>query len=553
MRDLVIKIITKFSFKNISIKNRIVITYSFLILVFVATLSILSYTSSTKIIKDKSIKYTLGILEQIRNNVDINLEQIDLASYLIFSNPDILSTLKNIDGYKSGSNASKNFTVDKLMSDVVFSRRDIDSITIYNNDGARISTSIIFPEVSVEQIEKNAIEKDGRFAWLGYDDKMGVLTAVRQIRDMEMKPVGFLAMNIKESSVKKVCSEQVRNMNGQIYVVSGDGIILSGSNSSALGQKVDDSIMNKIEMHKVSNMVDKVRGQESIIAYYPSRINDWGYIGVIPMTEITKEAAVVRNMTIISSLVAIILFIIVSYRLAVGLTGPLKQIAGQMKKANITDWSPQLIYEGRNEIAYLTKEFNRMVLRINTLVGEVVEQKYRQSRQELKALQSQINPHFLYNTLEIVNWMARVKNVPEIADIVKALSDMMRYITSYKEEIVPIEKEIEYIQHYCLIQMARYKDKFDVIYSIEEELLDFDIPKLTLQPIIENAILHAFKGIKEKGRIRITGIITENKVRLQIIDNGKGMDQDTINKMLYEEGTSSDGSHTGIGVSNVNR
>ncbi|HEY5585874.1 MAG TPA: sensor histidine kinase, partial [Ruminiclostridium sp.] len=207
----------------------------------------------------------------------------------------------------------------------------------------------------------------------------------------------------------------------------------------------------------------------------------------------------------------------------------------------------------KDEVAYLSREFNRMVVRINDLVDEAVEQKSRFSRQELKALQSQISPHFLYNTLEIVNWMARTRDVPEIVEIVKALSDMMRYITSHSEEIVTVEKELEYLKMYCLIQKYRYKDKFTVFYEVEDDILDFCLPKLTLQPIIENAIVHAFNGVRREGKIIITGNIVGDRVRLQIIDNGKGIDNAQIESMLKNENISSVPNHVGIGVSNVNQ
>lgn len=540
-------------FKNISIKNKLVLSYSILILIFVTTLSISSYLSSTKIISEKSVNYTIGILEQIRNNIDINLEQIDLATYLIFSNPDILSILKNSSEYFNASNASEKFYIDKLMADVVFSRRDIYSITVFDNKGARIDTNFYNPDVPFAEVTRKSIEKDGKMAWLNTDRKVSVIPAVRQIRDMDMRPVGFMEINIKENSIKKICSDQIRQMEGQIYVVNEDGIIISGNDSTYVNKKVDSNILERMKQDKPGYMVDTINNKKSIIAFYPSRINDWQYIGIIPMKNVTEDAAVVRNVTIISSLAAIILFIIVSYYLAKGLTGPLNLIAGQMKLANIKDWSPQINYEGRDEIAYLTEEFNQMVVRINNLVDEVVEQKSRQSRQELRALQSQINPHFLYNTLEIVNWMARTRDVPEIAEIVKALSDMMRYITSHKEEIVTVEKEIEYIKMYCLIQMNRYRDKFTVEYEIEEDVLDYSIPKLTLQPIIENAIIHAFNGVKRDGRIQVTGCVIDSRLRLQIIDNGRGIEQCEIERMLNSESHSSDCNHAGIGVNNVNR
>ena len=539
--------------KNVSIKNKLFFSYGILFLIFVTTLSTVSYLNSTRIITDKSVNYALGMLEQIRNNIDINLEQIDLVSYVVFSNNSMLKVLKNSDEYFTSADSALKYSIDKLLADVVFSRRDIYSITIFDNKGRRIDTNPYSPNVPFEEVKKKAVEKDGKMAWLSTDKKFSLIPIVRQIRDMDMNPVGFMQINIRESSFNNICSEQIKNMNGLIFIENENGSIISGNDSTYIGTQINEKIYEKTKLKEPGYIIDYIDNVKSIVAFYPSRVNGWQCVGIIPMNKVTADAELVRNIILISSVIAIILFIILSYYLARGVTNPLKIIAGEMKNANISDWTPKVSFEGKDEVAYLSREFNRMVVRINDLVDEAVEQKSRFSRQELKALQSQISPHFLYNTLEIVNWMARTRDVPEIVEIVKALSDMMRYITSHSEEIVTVEKELEYLKMYCLIQKYRYKDKFTVFYEVEDDILDFCLPKLTLQPIIENAIVHAFNGVRREGKIIITGNIVGDRVRLQIIDNGKGIDNAQIESMLKNENISSVPNHVGIGVSNVNQ
>ena len=540
------------SLKQVSVKHKFVIYYSVLMIAFVTILSTYAYANSVKILRDKSIGYTLGIIEQIRNNIDISLSQIDLTTYLVFANRDIQDILKNTQAYFTASDSSKKYTIDKLLTDVVFSRRDIHSISLFDKEGNRIDTNFTRPDIGFDVISAKADELDGKIAWLPYSKSVSIIPAVRQIRDMEMHLLGYMEINIFESSISKICSNQLLNMEGNVYVVNRNGIIMSGNDTSLLGQSMNGDIKSQLVVGKSGYFIEDIAGKSTIVMYYPSRVNDWQFVGMIPMASLTKDTAYLRNIIFLSSLITIALFIFFSHFISVSLTGPLKQITEQMKKAKIRDWSPQINYKGRDEIAFLTMEFNSMVLRMNSLVDKVIEQKSYLNIQEMKALQSQINPHFLYNTLEIVNWMARARNAKEIVDIVLALSDMMRYITSHAEDIVTVEKELEYVRKYCLLQHARYLDKFSVEYDVDEDVLDCSVPKLSLQPIIENAILHAFDGMKNGGEIHITGKVYDKKIRLQIIDNGKGIDPETIRRMMDQQPIPN-GTHVGIGVGNVDR
>lgn len=228
-----------------------------------------------------------------------------------------------------------------------------------------------------------------------------------------------------------------------------------------------------------------------------------------------------------------------------------------MRDVKIKEWTPRMHYEGNDEIAFMSESFNEMVTRINTLIEELYEQKYRQKKHELQALQAQINPHFLNNTLEIVNCMALSRNAPEIGDMVKALARMMRYSMNFKESIVTIEKELQHLKNYMFIQCEKNADRIKVIYDIDERIFPYRILKLSLQPIAENAIIHAFKNTRNEKIIAIDGSFINEKIRIRITDNGAGMDQKTIDHLLNDEdedeAIQSNNNHTGIGMGNVNR
>lgn len=178
------------SLKQISVKHKFVVYYSVLMIAFVTILSTFAYTNSTKILRDKSIGYTLGIIEQIRNNIDISLSQIDLTTYLVFANRDIQDILKNTQAYFTASDSFKKYTIDKLLTDVVFSRRDIHSISLFDKEGNRIDTNFTRPDIGFDVISTKANELDGKIAWLPYSKSVSVIPAVRQIREIMRQNMG---------------------------------------------------------------------------------------------------------------------------------------------------------------------------------------------------------------------------------------------------------------------------------------------------------------------------------------------------------------------------
>lgn len=210
-------------------------------------------------------------------------------------------------------------------------------------------------------------------------------------------------------------------------------------------------------------------------------------------------------------------------------------------------------YESKNEIGILSSHFNMMVEQVQQLIQEVYQEQYLKQRAELKALRMQINPHFLYNTLESINWMARIKGVPEIGKMVKALGDLMRASIS-GDDFVLIDEEIRNINNYLTIQKFRYGDRFNVVVDIRDDIRMVKIPKLVLQPIVENAIVHGIENMVGNGEIKIKGAAEEKKVVLEVTDNGAGINEELIPSILsgnYKSKQSED--HTRIGLINVDR
>ncbi|NLY17694.1 MAG: histidine kinase, partial [Clostridiaceae bacterium] len=330
----------------------------------------------------------------------------------------------------------------------------------------------------------------------------------------------------------------------------------SSTDSSHIRTTSDSKIADKLQ-DESGFTLEVIDGEKCIITYYPSKYNGWKYLSVIPLKAITTETAYIGKISVIMCIAAVIVFVLLTYVVASGITVPITKMTQYMRDVKIKEWTPRMHYDGNDEIAFMSESFNEMVTRINNLIEELYEQKYRQKKHELQALQAQINPHFLNNTLEIINCMALSRNAPEIGGMVKALARMMRYSIDFKESIVTIERELQHLKNYLFIQCEKNSDRMRVIYDIDERIYPYKILKLSLQPIAENAIIHAFKNTRSENIIAIDGAFINEKIRIRIMDNGNGMDQKTMEHLLNDEDDEekvkqSNKNYTGIGIGNVN-
>jgi two-component system sensor histidine kinase YesM len=267
-----------------------------------------------------------------------------------------------------------------------------------------------------------------------------------------------------------------------------------------------------------------------------------------------SELLAVRSKTQLAYLLTALLLIVVSSIIAIILSGeitkPLKELANSMKEVQEGHFEhAEIGIFDKNEIGMLSNTFNIMTRKIKELMEEnVLEQKLKR-KSELKALQSQINPHFLYNTLDSIIWMSEGGKNQEVVIMTSSLAKLLRQSISNEDEIVSINNEIGYTRSYLTIQQMRYKDKLEFEINIEENVLKESIVKLVIQPLVENSIYHGIKYKEGKGLIRITGYKEKKEIIICIEDNGKGMDEETLQHIFDKKQNSNS---SGVGVNNVN-
>jgi two-component system sensor histidine kinase YesM len=254
---------------------------------------------------------------------------------------------------------------------------------------------------------------------------------------------------------------------------------------------------------------------------------------------------------VLISLLVLVVGILLFLAVARTITTPMKQLELAMRKVEKSDYfrMEEVDISASKEVEELTKRFNKMMRKISELMERVIAEQNAQRKSELKALQNQINPHFLYNTLDSIVWLIENEKNDKAGEMVVALARFFRLSISKETETIPVREEIEHVRNYLLIQNIRYSDSFDYDIEVDDDALEIPTMKLILQPIVENCIYHGLKNKIDQGHIKITAKTDGDYLVMSVADNGYGMRQETIDK-LYE--TFMDGvPSNSVGLKNV--
>lgn len=544
--------------RNMPIRRKIMIAFLILILVPVIGIANFTYYKSREIIERKTGNYTMDILNATVNNFQIYLQELDKISMSINSNQSIQYHLRRTtSGLNDEADALESGkAVDNILWYSSILRKDISTIYLFSDSGSynRYSPQLTSFALSSSEKEKIKAAKGG-LVWLNIDPDKKTIPMARAVNDLiTQKPIGFLVINLKEEYVFDMYKNTRFFNKGKVWIINDKKITVSCEDKSKLGSTLDFQYMNKVVAEKNTNFfTDIINNRKYYIASAIIPCNKWIILSEMSALEYEKEIIYLQRWIVFATIILCILTVFISFRLSESISKPLRNLSLEMVKVSKGDFNLSFSYESNDEVGILSSNFKGMVEKINYLIEKVYQEQLLKQQSELKSLIMQINPHFLYNTLESINWMARVKGVPEIGIMVKSLGDMMRYSIS-GDDFITLEKEIDNLKNYLILQKYRYGNRFEVNISIEPEILNCMVPKLILQPIIENSIVHGLEMKAGKGIINISGWLIENKIVLSVEDNGVGIPSGKLNFILEEKSQSHENlTHTNIGLINVDK
>ncbi|WP_438448906.1 histidine kinase [Gorillibacterium sp. sgz5001074] len=383
------------------------------------------------------------------------------------------------------------------------------------------------------------------------------------VRNGDERVEGVMLLDVNFSSIDDLCQRVSLGNKGFIYITDPDGRLIYHPQQQLinLGLKEEVSTARTLN-YSYGSFYETVGGEKRLVHVKTVKNIGWKIIGVAYMDElVTSTKEVSGFMVWLLALVLVIVVMMSAYMSGV-ISKPIKRLGQSMKNVERGDFETPIQVRGALEVEQLVQRFNLMVSRIRDLMQQNIREQEAKRKSELEVLQAQINPHFLYNTLNSVVRLAESGKNTDVVTMITSLSRLFRISLSKGRNIIPLEDELEHIKNYLIIQNIRFKNKFDYAIEAAPETMSCMSLKLILQPLVENAIQHGIEMMQDEGFIRITSEIRDGKLLLQVIDNGLGMSPETAARLLAAPGgggkaaggetaANSKSGGSGVGVRNV--
>lgn len=362
---------------------------------------------------------------------------------------------------------------------------------------------------------------------------------------------GVLLVDMNFSAIEQMFSKVNEKSSGYVYLMDRNGEIIYHPRQKAIysGLIAENNI--KATEYEDGDHVERFNGAERSVIVKTVGYTGWKIVSVTPMKELSLSMAQTRIFTLISLTVTIFLVLFGNMFISSRVTDPLRRLDESVRQLEEGNLDVDNIYiGGSHEIMHLSRTINSMVKQMRKLMDDMVKEQRDKRRSELDALQSQINPHFLYNTLDSVVWMIESKRYKDAITTVTALATLFRISLSRGDNIIPIRDEIVHAQNYLNIQKVRYKNKFTSTIEIDPVIEDCCTIKLIVQPLLENAIYYG--AMDEDSVISVKGYEKDGDIFIEVTDNGMGMPEDVLENLLKEK-SKTRGRGSGIGLWNVNQ
>lgn len=501
-------------------------------LVLVLLLGSIFYFSSSSLLIQKEISAKTEAIEKSGNYIELYMSKLTTLSQVISHDKGVYDYLKNKDETEKNrilNIIDNTLSTDPYIKSIILIRKDGAVISNEKNVNMEVSSDMMKEEWYVNSLMNpmpvlNPLRKQN-FSVDGMDD--WVISVSREIADTNGENLGVLLIDVKYQALHEYLQNQETGKNSDI-------VILDEDNRIVYYKEIPYDISQEKYLKNLKNIEEGYNRKENTVTVkYPIKNTHWILIEISYMQEIESLKNHFFEMIVISCLASLLITVLISISVLRRITKPIKELEQHMNNFNNDLSKINLKGDVSIEILSLQNHFNEMIDKIKYL-----------REYEINALYSQINPHFLYNTLDTIIWMAEFQDTEKVISITKALSNFFRISLSNGKEKIPLKEEINHIKEYLYIQKQRYEDKLEYKISIQEELENIEVPKIILQPFVENAIYHGIKNLDTTGIISIYSQIVENKIELIIEDNGIGFEA-AKKQALMKMG--------GVGIKNVNK
>lgn len=535
------------SFRSLHFVLTAMISLSTLALMLIASLTM--YTKFTDVLKNNISKNSQQTITQAANALNFYVDDLITVSDAIVS-----------DFY---NNASGNFTeIQQTLENTRAIKKDIASVGIYDTEGNILAltpnrkkdikptvdianqrwfqTAVTSPKVYTFHPPRVQDLFQRQYPW--------IVTLSREISYMQdgMNHRLVLSIDMNFNIIEKHCSNISIGKRGYMYIVDDQNNIIFHPQQQMIYAGIKSEDLDFLEGKEDGQYVlpsgDKVLGIKSL------NNTDWRLVGVSYLEEQYTTRNEIVTFLIALLLVDMLVIILVSVTISRSVSNPITGLVRAMEEVRQGNFSIRCPEGGLYEVDSLSQSFNTMVDQVNSLMEQIKTEEQQLRKSELKALQAQINPHFLYNTLDSILWMCEQNDGKRASQMVEALATLFRISISRGKELITIREELMHAESYLIIQKMRYKDQFEYEFQIDESLTSCQTLKIILQPMIENAIYHGIDRMVDKGLIEIIVRGDGNDILMEVRDNGLGMPEEVVKGILNQKSENV----YGIGVKNVN-
>lgn len=549
-----------------SIRTSILVSFSILIVSALLIFIVFSIDYTEDAVIENSQDYAMQLVEQVNGNLDTYIDYMGNIAYMITENQDagvFLANENTVEAQEARMRLTEQFET------ILDSRPDISNIGILGENGkylinrGDVKLNEYVDYKSVDWYE-NALEGgdilSGDFRAsispshvqnIIKDSYPWVVTLSTTIMDKKSKEtLGVFFADLNYSSINSLGENISLGNRGYVFIVDDEANIIFHPQQQLLYSGVKTERIEEVLTGQAGSFVVKEKNDSKVYTFGYSEKTGWTAVGVSYLSELMKNRTDMQNAYFLSGLVLFAAAILLASLISREISRPLKQLQRSMKEVERGNFTlTELKIDADNEISDLGTTFQIMTARIQELMHEIVREQDEKRKSELNALQSQINPHFLYNTLDSIIWMAESGQDQEVVLMTSALAKLLRQSISNEDEIVTIEKEIAYTKSYLTIQKMRYKDQLEYEIDVEPETLQMPIVKLSIQPLVENAIYHGIKYSSQKGLLSVSVKARKEKLIITIADNGPGMEKEVADHIL--EKPNRKGKSGRVGVYNV--
>ncbi|WP_238649875.1 cache domain-containing sensor histidine kinase [Paenibacillus piscarius] len=537
------------------LRRKILLAIILLVFIPVIVMGIVTYVNFSNAMEKKSNNFYWISLKETDRKLKFALSEITSTTNSAITQPPMQQALKQ-------QNFVLTYDNKQLINNLLFIQPMITSFSIYSKDRLiyQYNAPMSFAEME-RQTWFSAMERaEGRPVWSGPGENGSaaagkpVLIQARVIKDFySLEDIGYLVVYVKPDLLDQIFWEAATLREGDILLVNKQGNIVFNKSGEHIGEWTEFPFLQENYVQEQDYYIDNYQDKRSLITYLPSDNSDWYLAAITPMNLISAESASVRNLAIILGVVSLLSAFLFDRFFIRRLVRIINSAVNGMKRVKQGIFMPIAVpLRAHDESDSLIDGFNRMSSQINELIEQVQAEQSSKKEAELKALMAQINPHFIYNSLESINSMAVIAGNKDISRMVISLGRLLRISISQNQELIPLQMEFEHVRHYLDIQKFRFGEKFLYQLELPDSLKYVMTQKLIVQPIVENALYHAIEHMDEQGTITVSAQENGNDVIIIVKDNGPGFDLAVLmSQWNKERANPKKYSDSGVGLKNV--